>query len=72
MKKKKLAGTAKYLHQIYTVEGGPEKHDDSQQTKGILKIAGLLLFGKFIRRLGDRIENTEIKAFKTPDDEEDR
>lgn len=72
MRKKKLAGTAKYLHQIYTVEGGPEKHDDKQQAKGVLKITSLLLIGELIRKLGDKIENMEIKALKPPDDKEEK
>ncbi len=62
--KKKIYGTAKHLNQIYTVEGGPKNHDDIQQTKGILKLAAVILTGLEIKRLAEKIENVELKVNK--------
>ena len=67
--KKELHGTAKYLHQIYKNEGGPEKHDDSQQSIGILKLAGILFTAKGVKRILDKIEHLPIKALEKKDED---
>lgn len=59
---KELRGAAKYTHQIYTIEDGPENHDDIQQTKGIFKATTVILVGLGVKRLIEKIENLEIKA----------
>lgn len=59
---KELHGAAKYLHQIYTVEGGPKNHDDIQQTKGMMIVFGLILARRALSCLGSKIENLKTKA----------
>lgn len=68
---KELHGAAKYTHRVYTIEGGPEKHDDIQQTKGVLKLIGLLTIARLIDYCCDKIEHMEIKAVKILKDEEE-
>lgn len=68
MMKKELHGTAKYLQKIYTVEGGPEKHDNVQQTKGMLKLTMLLLTGLGVKSLISKIEDLELKIHKPKGD----
>ena len=67
--KRNLHGTAKHLNQIYTVEGGPEKHDDNQQTKGIVELAALLLSGLGIKQLFHNIYSLTIKALVKKEEE---
>lgn len=61
---KELHGATKYTHQIYTIEDGPENHDDIQQTKGITKATATILLGLGIKRLVEKIENMELKVNK--------
>lgn len=66
--KKKLSGTAKHLHQIYTIEGGPENHDYNVETKVYLRFAAFVTIASLIGKVVSKIETLEIKALKKGDD----
>lgn len=62
---KPLRGTAKYLHQVYTEEGGPENHDSIQQDVGALGLAAILLAGRIVKVISRKAVRFSIKVIES-------
>ena len=68
--KKKNVNPAKFLHEVYTEQGGVKEYNKNQRALGALKFAGSILL---LQKIGDilyKIEHMEIKAKKILEEED--
>ncbi|MCD8119684.1 MAG: hypothetical protein LUE29_09455 [Lachnospiraceae bacterium] len=62
--KRKPSGTAKYLHEVFTENGGIKNYEEKIETRGMLKLS-LFLAGCSLVCLGlDSLANRELKVDK--------